>query len=239
MSVLLSLASILLSLSGVTVTAAANPSGHWEGTLSAQFGNVVIELDLVTSADGKPAATFSVPERHLVGLPMLSLSIDGNTIAFEPAAIGARFKGDVSADGSAITGRFEASAGSLPVTLTRTGPAHVITAPTNDAVSREFEGTWNATLHVDGGKRLVLTMQNHADHTATANIVSLDEAGLSLPVAVVAHGTSIAVQVPAVSSQFTGALSADGQELGGTFTTADGFEFPLTFRRGPASDAKK
>jgi hypothetical protein len=239
MSVLLSLASILLWLSGVTVTAAASPSGHWEGTLAAQFGTVRIELDLATSPDGKPAATFSVPERHLIGLPMLSLSIDGNTIAFEPAAIGARFKGDVSADGTEMTGLFEASAGSLPLTLTRTGDAHVITAPKNAAVSKGFEGTWNGTLHVDGGKRLVLTMQNQADHTATANIVSVDEAGLSLPVAVVVDGTSIAVQIPAVSSHYTGALSADGQELSGTFTTADEYEIPLTFRRGPASAAKK
>jgi hypothetical protein len=76
MQLLFSLASFLFWASGLT-TATADPWGHWEGTITAQFGTIRIELDLTKSADGTPTATFSVPERKLNGLPMLTLTVDG------------------------------------------------------------------------------------------------------------------------------------------------------------------
>ena len=237
MQLLFSLASLLLWASGLT-TATADPWGHWEGSITAQFGTIRIELDLTKSADGTPTATFSVPERKLNGLPMLTLTVDGNTIAFEPAAIGARFKGDLSTDGNELAGLFEASAGTLPVTLTRKGDARVIAPPRNAAVEKRFEGTWNGTLHVDGGKRIQLTMANRPDNTSIGTIVSMDEAGLTLPVGITQDGTTLKLEVPAVSSAYAGTLSADGEELVGTYTTSEGVELPLTLRRS-ARDAKK
>jgi len=232
---LFSLASFLLWATGLT---AAEPWGHWEGTLTAQFGTVRIEFDLTKSTDGTPTATFSVPERKLNGLPMLTLTVDGNVIAFEPAAIGARFKGDISADGDQLAGVFEARGGALPVTLTRKGDARVIPAPRNAAIDKRLEGTWNGTLHVDGGKRIQLTMANRPDNTSTGTMVSVDEAGLTLAVGIVQDGRTLTLQVPAVSSSYSGALSADGDELVGTYTTSEGIELPLTLRRS-AHDAKK
>lgn len=238
MSLLISLASMLLWVSGV-VNGTAVPWGHWEGTISAQFGTLRIELDLTRTDDGKPSATFSVPERKLNGLPVLAITVDGTTIAFEPAAIGARFKGDLSADGTELSGTFEAASGSLPVTLIRKGEARVVAAPKNSPVSKALEGTWNGTLHVDGGKRLVLTVQNQPDGTAAAMMVSVDEAGLTLPVAITQTGTTITLDVPAVASSYSGTLSGDGQAVVGTFTTSQGFELPLTLHRGPLTDSKK
>jgi len=235
MQLLFSLASFLLWATGLT---AAEPWGHWEGTLTAQFGTVRIEFDLTKSTDGTPTATFSVPERKLNGLPMLTLTVDGNVIAFEPAAIGARFKGDISADGDQLAGVFEARGGALPVTLTRKGDARVIPAPRNAAIDKRLEGTWNGTLHVDGGKRIQLTMANRPDNTSTGTMVSVDEAGLTLAVGIVQDGRTLTLQVPAVSSSYSGALSADGDELVGTYTTSEGIELPLTLRRS-AHDAKK
>jgi hypothetical protein len=236
MQLLLSLASFLLWASGLTTT--AEPWGHWEGTITAQFGTLRIELDLTKSADGTPTATFSVPERKLNGLPMLTLTVDGNVIAFEPAALGARFTGDVSADGSELAGVFEATAGTLPVTFTRKGDARLIAAPSNDAIEKRFEGTWNGTLNVDGGKRFQLTLANRPGNTAIGTIVSVDEAGLTLPVGIAQNGTTLKLEVPAVASSYVATLSADGEELVGTFTSSAATEFPLTLRRA-ASDARK
>jgi len=239
MHLLISLASFLLWASGITVNASVEPWGHWEGTITAQFGTIVIELDLTKTPDGKPAATFSVPERKLNGLPMTMLTVDGTTVAFEPAAIGARFKGDLSADGAELSGTFEAAAGSMPVTLTRKGDAHVAPPLKNAAVSRDLEGTWSGTLHVDGGKRVVLKLINQPDNTSIATMISVDEAGLTLPVAVKQNGSALALQVPAVASSYAATLSADGQELVGTYTTSEGFDLPLTMRRGNIETGKK
>jgi hypothetical protein len=209
----------------------AEPWGHWEGTISAQFGTVRIELDLTKSADGTPTATFSVPERKLSALPMASLTVDGQTVSFEPAGIGARFKGDISADGSELSGLFEATAGAVPVTLTRKGDARITPAPKSAAIAPELEGTWTGTLDVDGGKRLVLKMVNQPDETSSGTMVSVDEAGLELPVAIVQKSATLRVDVPGVASTYAGTLSTDGRELVGIYTTSQGLELPLTLRR--------
>jgi hypothetical protein len=233
MQLLYSLASFLLWASGLGV--APTPWGHWEGTIAAQFGTVRIELDLMQSADGKPTATFSVPERKLSGLPMLTLTVDGASVAFEPAAIGARFKGDVSADGNEMAGLFEASAGTVPVTLIRKGDAHVAAVVKSPAIEKRLEGTWNGTLDVDGGKRVRLTLTNQPDHTSLGTMVSVDEAGLTLPVSVTQMGARVKFDVPAVASSYSGSLSADDMELVGTYVTSSGFELPLTLRRSATS----
>lgn len=232
-------AALLLWASGLAPTGSAAPWGHWQGTISAQFGTLTIELDLATGADGKPAATFTVPERQLTGLPIMSVSVDGNTVAFESSAIGVRFKGDISADGRQLDGTIEAPSGSLPLTLTRTGDAHIVAPPRNAAVDRQLEGAWSGTLDVDSGKRLTLTLQNRPDGTAAATMVSVDEGGLAVPVSIVQEGKSVKIQIPAVSSAFAGTLSADGQQLTGTYTTNQGLELPLTLQRRARSDERK
>jgi hypothetical protein len=208
----------------------AEPWGHWEGTISAHVGTVRIELDLTRGSDGKPAATFSVPERQLTALPMITLTVEGATISFEPAAIGARFKGDLSADGSELSGTFEASGGTMPVTLTRKGDAHVASIPKSAAVSADLEGTWNGTLDVDGGKRIVVRLANQPDNTAIGTLVSVDEGGLTLPVAIVQKGTALKIDVPGIAGTYEGTLGADGA-LVGTYTTGQGLALPLTLRK--------
>jgi len=239
MHLLVTLASLLLWITGANAHFATDPSGHWEGTITAQFGTIRIALDLTKADDGKPTGTFSVPERHLNGLPLLTITVSEKGLAFEPVVIGARFYGDFAADGNSIEGMFEGMSGSVPVTLTRNGEARITPAPRNAAVSKQLEGTWNGTLHADGVKRLMLKVANQADNSAKASMISLDEGMLELPVAIAQHGSDITVTAPMVSSTYTGSLNADGTELVGTYKTADGFELPLTLKRASASDAKK
>lgn len=239
MTLLISLASLLLWTAGLDAQIATDPSGHWEGTISAQFGTVRIELDLSKNGNGESTGTFSVPDRKLSGLPLVTLTIDGRSIGFEPVAIGARFHGDIAADGKEISGLFENTAGSIPVTLTRTGDARLFTAPKNVAFAKEFEGTWNGTLDVDGGKRVLLKMANLPDNTATGTVISVDEGGLEMPAAITQNGVNLKLELSTVSGVFAGRLSEDQQELVGTFTTAQGLEIPLTLRRGAGVDAKK
>jgi hypothetical protein len=221
MSTLLSLAALLLHLT-------IDPSGHWEGVISAQFGTIHIELDLTANANGEASGTFSVPERKLKGIPLVSLRIDGKAISFEPAAVGARFQGDFSDDGKSITGMFEGAAGTVPLALTRTGDARVPATPTSGAIGSDLEGVWSGTIEA---KRLVLKLANQANQTASATMISVDEGGLELPIAIVQNGVQVKLDVPGVGSSYAGALSADGKELIGTYTTADGIELALTFRK--------
>lgn len=232
MYLLLSLATLLLSTAGLNAHVAADASGHWEGVITAQFGTVRIELDIARDASGQPTGTFSAPERKLIGLPLLTLKVEGNAVQFEPAAIGARFEGDLNAAGTEIAGVFQNNAGSIPLVLTRKGDAQIAAPPRNAAVSKELEGTWSGALHVEGTeKRLLLTLKNNADQTASATVTSVDEGGLELRVGFVRTGSGVAIDIKAVGSSYAAALSADGTEMVGTYTTSEGFELPLTLRK--------
>jgi hypothetical protein len=223
MRTLLSLAALLLW--------STDPSGHWEGVITAQFGTLHVEVDLTRNADGETTGTFAVPERKLKGIPFLTLKIDGRTLTFEPAGIGARFQGDFNDDGSSVSGTFEAAAGSVALTLTRNGDARVAPPPTSAPISAELEGTWNGAIEAGGRKRLVLKLANQADKRSSGTMTSLDEGGLELPVGIVQDGSKVRLDVPGVSSTYAGSLSADGKELVGSYTTSEEIELPLTFRK--------
>lgn len=78
--------------------------------------------------------------------------------------------------------------------------------------------------------RLVLTLSNQPDGTATGRVVSLDEGGLQLPVAITQRGSSVTLLFAAASSTFSGSVNAAGTELAGTWTRKSS-SLPLTFTR--------
>lgn len=231
MSLLLSFTASLLVWTGIVAGAVAEPWGHWEGSITGQFGTLRIELDLSRSADGAPTARFSAPDRHLNGIPVVTLTLNGRAITFEPAAVHARFQGELSENGDEISGTFEAAAGAVPVTLVRRGDARIAEPPKSAAIAAQLEGTWNGTLDVDGGKRVRLTMVNQPDGMSSGTMVSLDEDNLELPIAITQTGQRVKLDVPAVSSTYAATLSADGLELVGTYATPQGIELPLTLRK--------
>jgi hypothetical protein len=210
---------------------ASDPSGHWEGAIAAPTGEVRIELDLARSAGGQLAGTFGQPARKLKGFPLSTVSMKDAVLSFELAAgSNARFQADVAADGRSMSGTFEGLGGPLPFTMTRTGEPRTYAAPTSAAVSKELEGTWSGTISVDGGLRLILKLTNRPDGTSTGVIVSVDQGGFEMPVAIAQKGSALTLDVPMVGATYVAALNERG-ELVGTYNTAQGQELPLNFVR--------
>jgi len=232
--VLVTGAIALLGVTPLLAQPASDPSGHWEGAIAAPTGEVRIELDLARSAAGELAGTFGQPERKLKGFPLSTVSMKDAVISFELAAgSNARFQADVAADGRSMSGTFEGFGGPLPFKLTRTGEARTYPAPTSAAVTKELEGSWNGRIDVDGGLRLILKVTNRPDGTSTGVIVSVDQGGFEMPVAISQKGTAVTLDVPMVGASYVATLNDEG-ELVGTYKTAQGQELPLNFIREAA-----
>lgn len=209
---------------------APDPSGHWEGSIQAPGGAVAIEVDLAKNAQGVLDGTIGVPAQHEHGIPFSNITADGNSIEFQ-ARSDQSFKGTLSSDGRSMSGRLIAAAGSVPIVLTRTGDARIEPPAKSAAVGKDLEGSWSGTLDVDGGLRLVLTVANHADGTATAAIVNVDQGGVKVPVSAITQtGTAVTLDVKAIEGSYTGVLNKDATELTGTFRQGPA-TLPLTFRR--------
>jgi hypothetical protein len=121
--------------------------------------------------------------------------------------------------------------GETKFALTRTGDAQIAAAPKSAPIGKELEGTWNGTLDVRGGLRVILRMANQSDGSSTGTMISVDEGNLELVMALVQDGPTLRVTSPVTGSIYTGTLNAAGNELSGTFKTAQGSEFPLALRR--------
>ena len=226
---------LVVSLLATATTVRAqgiDPSGHWEGAITIPGSEIPFQVDLSRNAQGGLVATYSRPENNLKGLPLANVVLDGRAITFELTVDGGvRFYGTLDADGKTIAGDVTARIGNAPFSMSRMGDAQVAPAPKNAPVGKELEGTWNGTLALQGvNLRLVLRMTNHADGTASATIVSVDQGGIEFPLALTQKAASLTLNTPAIGGDFfSGALNAAG-ELAGTFSQGP-VTAPLTFVR--------
>lgn len=213
-------------------SAAADPSGHWEGTLKVPQMELTVEIDLAKDSRGVFAGTFSQPAQGVKGLPLSSVTVEASAVRFvvkggpEPAT----FDGALSTDGTSISGTVTQAGYTIPMNLSRTGDARVVPAPKSAPIAKELEGTWNGTLEVDGAPmRLVVKMANQPDGTAAGTVVSPDGSGVEIPIAMTQKGSSVTIDVPSVGASYVGTLSPAGTELAGTWTQRSA-AFPLTLK---------
>ena len=235
---LLIAALFLSSAAALRAQAAADPSGHWQGMLQAPGMDLEFEVDLAKNGSSALAGTVSIPAQKLKGLPLLKVAVEGRSVTFYARA-DQPLTGVLSADGTSISGDFFASGNTVPFTMSRAGDARVVAPATSAPISKALEGSWNGTLETGGMQlRLVLTLANHLDGTATGHIVNLDQGGLRLPLTITQSARTVTLDSTVVASSFAGTLNQDSTELAGTFTQGT-LNAPLTFHRMAASDGKK
>lgn len=147
------------------------PSGHWEGTLQIPDMELKIEIDLAKKDGGAWAGTFGQPAQGVKGLPLSTVAVDGASIRFvvQGAEAPSTFEGMLADDGQSISGNVTQSKFTTPFTLNRTSDARIAPAPKSPPIGKELEGAWNGTLDLGPRQmRIVLTMANQPDGTATA-----------------------------------------------------------------------
>jgi hypothetical protein len=227
------LATLLVtSVSSLRAQQPADPSGHWEGMVQTPNTALKVEIDLARKPDGGFLGTLGQPEQGVKGLPLSSVAVENRSIRLvvkggpEPAT----FDGLLAADGTSIAGTVFQGGLTMPLNLTRTGEASIAPPPKSAAIGKEFEGTWNGTLDVNGQQmRLIVKMANQSDGAAVGTVVSPDGSGVEIPIAMTQKATSLTIDVTSVGAKYVGALSPSASELVGTWTQGPA-SLPLTLR---------
>ena len=233
-TILITAALLFLPAPSLFAQAAADPSGHWEGTVDVPNMATKVGFDVAPNAKGVLAGTFNMPAENIKGLPLASVTVQGRSVTLLIKAGGApsTFTGTLSDDGKTIAGTWSQSGQSAPFTLTRTGDAVFAAVPKSAAISKEMVGTWTVALDFAGKPmRIVLTMANQPDGTATGTVMSPDGSGMDIAIVMTQKGSNLTVEVPTVGASFVGTLNAEGTELAGTWTQV-GMALPLVFKRG-------
>jgi hypothetical protein len=219
----------------VTTSAGAqtgvDPSGHWEGSISAPFGEVPIAID-ITRRDGQIVATYSRPDGSLSGFPLSDIEVNGSDVKLALNANGGGvFRGTIAA--ARMTGTFAAFAGTVPFALTRTGEARMAAPLVSPSISKTLEGAWTGGFTVGGDNfRVRMTLKNEAGGTALGTVVRLDDRDIQLPVQIREEGAQVTITIPAAGSSFAGTLNPAGTEIVGNYIERD-LKVPLMFVRVP------
>jgi fermentation-respiration switch protein FrsA (DUF1100 family) len=106
---------------------AAKPDvvGDWAGSLNT--GAVALRLVLhITRAPAGLAATVDSPDQNARGIPVTSVTLDGSTLKFELAPLGASFEGKLNADATSVQGTFTQGGASFPLALSRAKDAAAV-----------------------------------------------------------------------------------------------------------------
>ena len=212
---------------------AADPSGHWEGTVDVPGMPIAIEVDLTKNAAGALSGTFGQPAQSVRGLPLTTVTADGRTVTFvlKAGPEHSTFKGTLSEDGKTMEGTLDQAGRTMTFKVSRTGDAKVMAAPKSAPIAKELEGTWDGTIDAGARQmRVILKMANQADGTATGSIASPDGSGLEIPIGMTVKDKTLTVDVPSIGGSFVGTLNAEGTQLAGTWTQAAG-SAPLVFKK--------
>ncbi|MGH9144781.1 MAG: hypothetical protein ACRD2I_26890, partial [Vicinamibacterales bacterium] len=199
----------------------------------ASAREIGVEIDLAKNDEGAVDGRFSQPAQNVKGLPLSNVTVDGRSISLELKATngGGLFRGTL-ADAGTISGEFVTTEGgyNIPFDLKRTGDAQIAPPPRSAPIDKELEGRWRGAVDVGGkSERLVLTMRNNADGTASGTILDLDGSNVEIPVAMTQRASSLIVEVAVVNAMFTATLNP-GNELVGTWSQG-AINLPLTLTR--------
>lgn len=100
-----------------TASSVASLAGSWQGTLDA--GQVQLRLIFHVHVDeaGTISSTLDSPDQGANGIPVATVSREGDQVTFDLGAIGASFLGTLSADDTQIDGHWRQGGQSLPLVV--------------------------------------------------------------------------------------------------------------------------
>lgn len=113
---------LLVSIAVFATSLCAQPAsfeGAWSGTLEAGEQHIRVVLH-VSNKDGKLSATMDSPDQGATGIPIDSVTVEGNRIRFSIQALTAAYEGVL--DAGKIDGTFSQAGQKLPLVFERAKP---------------------------------------------------------------------------------------------------------------------
>jgi hypothetical protein len=218
---------------------AGKAAGHWQGEIQIPEKPLGITVDLATNASGAWIGSMSVVGSTSIDVPLTEVSVEGAAVRFTAGLPGrTSFVGELSADGSALTGKVANAQGSVPFHVSRSGEAAVKLPPPSTPLTKDFAGDWEGVLEA-GGKslRVDLKLSAGADGKAAGTLVSVDQGNTDIPISTVSiNGKELRFESRAVSGKYQGTLGPAG-EIDGQWSQSPS-QLPLKFKRAPAETKK-
>jgi hypothetical protein len=111
--------SIAAVAGGAPDTAENQPViGTWQGTLPNPMGGQIrVVLHVTRTAEGVLSATMDSPDQNASGIPVAKITVEGQKVSLDVAAVGGSFAGTLDPEKKEISGTWRQSGEELPLVL--------------------------------------------------------------------------------------------------------------------------
>ena len=92
--------------------------GSWAGSLEVGGSELRVVFHIERADDGSLTASMDSPDQGATGIPVSSVSVEGDSLTLDVSGINGQYDGALTADGSAIEGTWTQGGNSFPLTLT-------------------------------------------------------------------------------------------------------------------------
>jgi D-alanyl-D-alanine-carboxypeptidase/D-alanyl-D-alanine-endopeptidase len=212
------LASVAFASMLVFAQAGPGVAGDYAGVLG---GALHVKLHLKADTAGTITGTLDSVDQGAMGILCADFHLDGQELTFTVPLVHGTWKGTVTADG--LTGTWDQGA---PQPLNFTRDTFVAAAKPSTV-----DGIWLGTLAAGGQSlRIQLHVKSDAAGHEFCTFDSLDQGAMGMDCAKVAFAApDFSFDIPAVTGNWAGKLSADDNSLAGTWT--QGSPLTLNFAR--------
>jgi hypothetical protein len=93
--------------------------GVWDGTLNANGTSLRLRFHFTKNADGSITGTFDSLDQGANGLPVSSISRQGDAVKLDLKTVSGSYEGTLNKEATTLTGTFTQGGANLPLTLER------------------------------------------------------------------------------------------------------------------------
>jgi hypothetical protein len=229
------IAVALLFVAAVGMAQSQDVAGDWQGSLAIGAGIVRIVLHITKSPEGTLKATMDSPDQGVLGLPVDSITLDGNKLKFTASGIKGSYEGSVKSSG--INGNWLQGQSKTELDFKKSTTPIKLVHP--DAPPSDIDGTWEGPVTVpsiEKQQHLVFRIKNTGDGLfGTFDDPEVGVKGYPI-VAIVRKGSSIKIEVPQVGGEVSGKLNKDLSVISGDWNQTD-HTYALTLKRSKEAPA--
>jgi hypothetical protein len=170
------------------------------------------------------------PDQGAMGLPVDSITLEGNKLKFTTGAVKGTYEGTVKSNGT-ITGNWLQLPNRTPLDFKKSTTPIKLVHP--EAPPSDIDGTWEGQVTVPSIEK-VQHLSFHIKNTGDGLLGTFDDPELNVKgwpiVAVVRKGSSIKIEVSQVGGEVAAKLNKDLTVISGDWNQTD-HTYALTLRR--------
>jgi hypothetical protein len=224
---------LLLLMSGVVTCGAAqsaNIAGDWSGKLKTQGAELRLILHLQKAGDAWKATLDSV-DQAANGIPVANVTVEGNHLHLDVAAVKGTYDADLSPDANTLSGRWKQESFDAPLNMTRGDITKAPDPNDKSATAAPLVGIWEGTLDAGATKlRVRFTMTKNDSGQNIGKFDSIDQGAIGIPISGISlTGSDFHFDLPAVGGKYDGKVSEDKRTIKGSWD--QGTPLPLEWKK--------